>query len=169
MLFSILKLLFWICLGFSISYLEFPCAVHKLCLFVSKWFQVLFHSPLGGLFTFPSRYLFTIGQFEYLALDRDRPSFLQGLPCLVVLGIFAQGNILFRIRDCHALWLFFPEHFSTNCYSLLRPATPRLASWFRLLCFRSPLLTESHIVFFSSGYLDVSVPQVVLPDKSGIP
>ena len=26
------------------------------------WFQVLFHSPHGGLFTFPSRYSFTIGE-----------------------------------------------------------------------------------------------------------
>ena len=28
---------------------------------VSVWFQVLFHSPPGVLFTFPSRYSFTIG------------------------------------------------------------------------------------------------------------
>ena len=28
---------------------------------VSIWFQVLFHSPPGVLFTFPSRYSFTIG------------------------------------------------------------------------------------------------------------
>ena len=31
---------------------------------------------------------------------------------------------------------------------------------FRLFPFRSPLLTESHVVFSSSGYLDVSVPRV---------
>ena len=29
---------------------------------VGTWFQVLFHSPPGVLFTFPSRYLFTIGR-----------------------------------------------------------------------------------------------------------
>ena len=34
------------------------------------------------------------------------------------------------------------------------------ARWFRLLPFRSPLLTESHVVFSSSGYLDVSVHRV---------
>ena len=28
---------------------------------IDVWFQFLFHSPLGVLFTFPSRYLFTIG------------------------------------------------------------------------------------------------------------
>ena len=30
-------------------------------LLVGTWFQFLFHSPPGVLFTFPSRYLFTIG------------------------------------------------------------------------------------------------------------
>ena len=34
------------------------------------------------------------------------------------------------------------------------------AHWFGLFRFRSPLLTESHVVFSSSGYLDVSVHRV---------
>ena len=38
--------------------------------FVGTWFQVLFHSPLGVLFTFPSRYSFTIGQQVVLSLGR---------------------------------------------------------------------------------------------------
>jgi hypothetical protein len=33
-----------------------------LWLLVSTWFQGLFHPPLGVLFTFPSRYLSTIGR-----------------------------------------------------------------------------------------------------------
>ena len=38
---------------------------------------------------------------------------------------------------------------------------PRMhASWFGLFRVRSPLLTESHVVFSSSGYLDVSVHRV---------
>jgi len=38
------------------------CARHiVLPLLVSLRFQILFHSPLGVLFTFPSLYLFTIG------------------------------------------------------------------------------------------------------------
>ena len=36
------------------------------------------------------------------------------------------------------------------------------ARWFGLFRFRSPLLTESHVVFSSSGYLDVSVHRVPL-------
>ena len=35
--------------------------LNGLCLLVSIWFQVLFHSAPAVLFTFPSRYLFTIG------------------------------------------------------------------------------------------------------------
>ena len=34
--------------------------INLLRLIVSIWFQDLFHSPSGVLFTFPSRYLFTI-------------------------------------------------------------------------------------------------------------
>ena len=37
---------------------------------VSKWFQVLFHSPSGVLFTFPSRYYFAIGHIEVFSLSR---------------------------------------------------------------------------------------------------
>ena len=39
----------------------------------------LFHSPCGGLFTFPSRYSFTIGRQEYLALEGGPPSFPRGV------------------------------------------------------------------------------------------
>jgi hypothetical protein len=41
--------------------------------FVDTRFQVLFHSPPGVLFTFPSRYWFAIGRFEYLALGGGPP------------------------------------------------------------------------------------------------
>lgn len=40
----------------------------ELQLFVSVWFQVLFHGPSGLLFTFPSRYLFTIDHFRVFSL-----------------------------------------------------------------------------------------------------
>ena len=50
------------------------------------WFQVLFHSPPGVLFTFPSRYWFTIGGGVYLALEGGPPRFPQGSSCPVVLG-----------------------------------------------------------------------------------
>ena len=45
----------------------------------------LFHSPLGVLFTFPSRYWCAIGDQGYLALEGGPPYFPQGFPCPVVL------------------------------------------------------------------------------------
>src|ERR671919_904608 len=44
--------------------------VRLLRLFVGARFQVLFHSPPGVLFTFPSRYWFTIGRWEVVSLTR---------------------------------------------------------------------------------------------------
>ena len=61
---------------------------HKvLCLLVSSRFQVLFHSPPGVLFTFPSRYYSLSVIWSYLAL-RDGPrAFRQDSSCPDVLRI----------------------------------------------------------------------------------
>ena len=69
-----------------------------LRLLVGVRFQVLFHSPPGVLFTFPSRYCFTIGRQEYLALERGRPSFPRDFPCPVVLKVSFPGRFLFVYR-----------------------------------------------------------------------
>ena len=45
-----------------ITYYFKAAAKRRLCTSVSKGFQVLFHSPPGVLFTFPSLYCFTIGR-----------------------------------------------------------------------------------------------------------
>ena len=50
----------------------------------------LFHSPSGVLFTFPSRYWFTIGGQGYLALEGGPPSFPQDFSCPVVLNIASE-------------------------------------------------------------------------------
>src|SRR3712207_4544738 len=57
-----------------------------LRLLVGNRFQVLFHSPPGVLFTFPSRYWFTIGGKECVALGGGPPEFPQGFSCPAVLG-----------------------------------------------------------------------------------
>ena len=67
-------------------------------------FQVLFHSPPGVLFTFPSRYYSLSVTKEYLALRGGPRSFRQGFTCLVLLWILSRFA-RFRIRDFHALWL----------------------------------------------------------------
>ena len=80
--------------------------------FVNTGFQVLFHSPPGVLFTFPSQYYALSVTKEYLALRGGPRSFLQGFSCLVVLWI-PTCLLGFRIRGFHPLSLVFPGPF---CY-----------------------------------------------------
>ena len=55
----------------------------------------------------------------------------------------------------------FPKTVLLNLLNQLCGPNPGMhASRFGLFRFRSPLLTESHVVFSSSGYLDVSVHRV---------
>ena len=86
--------------------------MYALYVLVGTRFQVLFHSPPGVLFTFPSQYytLSVIG--EYLGLEGGPPVFPPGFTCPAVLWI-QLANFSFRVRDYHALWLNFPFH-STN-------------------------------------------------------
>ena len=53
---------------------------HTKCLrpLVSVWFQILFTPLLAVLFTFPSRYWFTIGLCLYLALADGAAEFNRG-------------------------------------------------------------------------------------------
>ena len=80
-----------------------------LCLLVSTRFQVLFHSPPGVLFTFPSRYYSLSVTWSYLAL-RDGPRiFRQNSSCSDVLCVSARQS--FRLQVCHFLWSGFPTVF----------------------------------------------------------
>ena len=54
-----------------------PCK-HGLLLFVCTRFQVLFHSPPGVLFAFPSRYWFTIGRLRVFSLGGWSPHLQTG-------------------------------------------------------------------------------------------
>ena len=58
-----------------------------LPLLVNIGFQVLFHSPSGVLFTFPSRYCSLSVTRKYLALGDGPPCFPQSFTCSVVLWI----------------------------------------------------------------------------------
>ena len=50
----------------------------RLLLFVCMRFQVLFHSPPGVLFAFPSRYWFTIGRLRVFSLGGWSPHLQAG-------------------------------------------------------------------------------------------
>ena len=58
-----------------------------LPLLVNTGFQVLFHSPSGVLFTFPSRYYALSVNSKYLALGGGPPCFPQDFSCPAVLWI----------------------------------------------------------------------------------
>ena len=78
------------------------CAHKALPQLVNTGFQVLFHSPPGVLFTFPSQYYALSVTEEYLALEGGPSCFPQGFPCLVVLWIL-PASLQFRLRDFHPL------------------------------------------------------------------
>ena len=78
--------------------------------FVNTGFQVLFHSPPGVLFTFPSQYYALSVTKEYLALGGGPPDFPQGFSCLVVLWILLV-SLCFPIWGFHPLWPAFPIPF----------------------------------------------------------
>ena len=122
-----------------------------LCLLVSSRFQVLFHSPPGVLFTFPSRYSSLSVIWSYLAL-RDGPrAFRQDSSCPDVLRILLAP---FQIS---------PTGFSPSSICLskqfgypsghLSQSLPRrhFCRRFGLLRFRSPLLSESFLLSFPPG------------------
>ena len=100
-------------------------ALEALPQFVNTGFQVLFHSPPGVLFTFPSQYCTLSVTKEYLALGGGPPSFSQGFSCPDLLWILPAPSA-FRIRDFHSLWLVFPVPF---CYAFghLMQSEPRHA------------------------------------------
>ena len=92
------------------------CTRMVLPQFVNTGFQVLFHSPPGVLFTFPSQYSALSVTKEYLALRGGPRSFPQGFSCLVVLWILLCF-VSFRLRGSHPLWPVFPEPFHYNSKS----------------------------------------------------
>ena len=77
---------------------------------VNIGFQVLFHSPPGVLFTFPSQYSALSVTKEYLALRGGPRLFPQGFSCLVVLWIL-PCCLSFHLRGFHPLRPAFPKPF----------------------------------------------------------
>ena len=118
-----------------------------LSLLVSSRFQVLFHSPPGVLFTFPSRYYSLSVTWSYLAFWDGPHFFRQDFSCPDVLWI-PLTLFGFRLQEFHLLCSTFPGKFNypADCLYAVRTPDP-LQVWFGLFQFRSPLLSES-IAFF---------------------
>ena len=114
----------------------------SLYLLVNIGFQVLFHSPPGVLFTFPSQYYALSVTKEYLALGGGPPDFPQGFSCLVVLRILPLSSA-FKY-EAFTLSGRLSQNLSSSfwlTYAVHNPGTHALR--FRLFPFRSPLLRKS--------------------------
>ena len=74
---------------------------------VSAGFQVLFHSPPGVLFTFPSRYYALSVAIQCLGLEGGPPGFPQDSSCLVVLWILLI-SLAFNLRGFYTVLPTFP-------------------------------------------------------------
>ncbi len=139
-----------------------------LRLIVGARFQVLFHSPPGVLFTFPSRYWFAIGRQECLALEGGPPEFPRDSTWPAVLRTAAQEASslsptgLSPSMACRSRTVRLMMRLVTSRPVLRpvrqRPVTPPVQRrraithrQFRLFPFRSPLLGESRLIFLPQG------------------
>ena len=82
-------------------------ALLALSLLVNTGFQVLFHSPPGVLFTFPSRYYALSVAIQCLGLEGGPPGFPQDSSCLVVLWILLISPV-FNLRGFYTVLPTFP-------------------------------------------------------------
>lgn len=130
---------------------------------VDNWFQFLFHSPPGVLFTFPSRYLFTIGhqvvfsltqwsgqiptEFHVLCSTWERLSYLIELFIYRAITFFGCS---FQSYSIKFILISQKLQFLDKSPRYLYNATLVGLTHYRfgLLPFRSPLLRESRCFIF---------------------
>lgn len=131
-----------------------PKVMPRLLPLVCTWFQVLFHSPSGVLFTVPSRYYSLSVTNSYLALEDGPPRFDRNFSCSGLLGYSGSSLLAFRIQDSHPLRSAVPGAFRYAFdHRPLSPATPQKFDLprFGLFPVRSPLLRESRLISFPRG------------------
>jgi hypothetical protein len=110
----------------------------------------LFHSPLGVLFTFPSRYLSTIGHSLVFSLGEWSPR----IPARFLVSGRTWDTARLPLDFAYTTITFYGGPFQTLPLSSsiphCSPATPSAPKprWFRLFPFRSPLLWESLLISF---------------------
>ena len=133
-----------------------------LYVLVSTGFQVLFHSPPGVLFTFPSQYCFAIGHQVVFRLGGWSPHLPTGF--LVSRGTLETTRCLqiSHTRLSRSL-VELPSPFCYPRQCIYRPETPEELLPLVWPCSISLATTlEISFDFFSSPYLDVSVQAVPL-------
>ena len=96
-----------------------------LCVLVNIRFQVLFHSPPGVLFTFPSQYCSTIGHQVVFRLGGWAPRILTGFHVSADTLDTAKITSLFAYETVTLCgWLFHTIQLSLSRYVAVR--TPRV-------------------------------------------
>src|SRR5690606_9342853 len=79
---------------------------------VGARFQDLFHSPSGVLFTFPSRYCFTIGHGRVCSLGGWSPQIPTGFLVSRRTQVpEPRSRVVFRLQDSHLVSWSVPAHF----------------------------------------------------------
>ena len=134
---------------------------------VGTWFQVLFHSPPGVLFTFPSRYLSAIGHqgvFRLSGWSRQIHTEFQGFrvtwgdvtePSSYVYGGITLYAGLSQVASTSTMVSYSVLVRQNQLDGPTTPHTQRLPAitrtWFGLFRFRSPLLSESLLFSLPEG------------------
>ena len=129
-------------------------------------FQALFHSPLGVLFTFPSRYWFAIGHRVVFSLSGWSPMIPAGFHVPRRTQVPPRRMSSLRIRVSHPLRIPFPwDSPDSSCHLYRRSYNPGLCPvWAPPLSLAATYGID--FSFSSCRYLDVSVP-CVLPRHDG--
>ena len=137
-----------------------------LRLLVGARFQVLFHSPLGVLFTFPSRYWFAIGHRRVFSLGGWSPRLRTGFHVPGPTRDAPQWSVRFRVRGSHPLrpalpcrsatmWICNRSQVGSTWTGVPQPpggnACRLHAPGFGLVRFRSPLLAQSRLISLPRG------------------
>ena len=124
---------------------------NAFCVLVNTRFQVLFHSPPGVLFTFPSRYFSTIGHQVVFRLGGWSPRLPIGFH--VSDGTLDTDHLLrISLTGLSPSLVGLPIPFGYTLKCLYR-SEPRLYYYFRfgLFRFRSPLLSDSLLISLPPG------------------
>ncbi len=128
-----------------------------LRLLVGTRFQVLFHSPPGVLFTFPSRYWSSIGHQVVFRVGGWSPQLRTGFHVSGgTLDPVAQPSL--SRTGLSPAWPAFPYRSLVPVVRKLSTTPEDKSSGLRLFRFRSPLLAQSRLISLPRAYLDVSVP-----------
>ena len=128
-----------------------------LCVLVNIRFQVLFHSPPGVLFTFPSQYCFTIGHWLVFRLGGWAPRILYRFHVSVD-TLDTNCHLIVSLKRLSLALVNLPILFSYDLMCVTFVLTPKL---FLTSVWPLPISLATTLGisfdFFSSPYLDVSV------------